>query len=70
MGKGDAEYLEVCRKNRNVIEYDAPGSVTHDDAEELIAFAEELRGGVLVSLRERHPGLLNPERSTSGVAAM
>ncbi|MBD3366926.1 MAG: hypothetical protein GF405_01975 [Candidatus Eisenbacteria bacterium] len=56
--KADADYLEVCRKKRNVIEYDAVGTVTERDAEELAAFALELKSRVLEWLREKHPELL------------
>ena len=31
-------YLEVCRKKRNIIEYDSPGSVSEADAAELVKF--------------------------------
>jgi len=51
----DADYLEICRKKRNVIEYDAVGAVTDDDATELVAFVVELRDRILAWLREHHP---------------
>ena len=54
--EADADYLEICRKKRNVIEYDTVGAVTDDDATELVAFAVELRDRVLAWLREHHPG--------------
>ena len=56
--RADVEYLEVCRKKRNVIEYDAPGTVTVRDATELVAFVVELRDRVLAWLGERHAELL------------
>jgi hypothetical protein len=56
--KDDVEYLEVCRKKRNVIEYDAAGTVTDRDATELAAFVVELRKRVLAWLREHHAELL------------
>ncbi len=56
--KADVEYLEVCRKKRNIIEYDAAGTVTDRDATELAAFVVELRDGVLAWLREHHAELL------------
>ena len=55
---GDVEYLEVCRKKRNIIEYDTAGTVTERDATELVAFVMGLRSRVLAWLREQHPGLL------------
>ncbi len=56
--KADVEYLEVCRKKRNIIEYDAAGTVTDRDAKELAAFVVELRDRVLAWLREHHAELL------------
>ena len=56
--KADADYLEVCRKKRNVIEYDAVGTVTERDAEELATFALELKSRVLKWLEEKHPELV------------
>ena len=56
----DVEYLEVCRKRRNVIEYDAAGTVSAPEADELAAFVVELRKVAVVWLRERHPELLSP----------
>ena len=47
----DVEYLEVCRKKRNIIEYDAGGSVTDKDAAELRVFAGEFRERVLARVR-------------------
>ena len=56
--KADVEYLEVCRKKRNIIEYDSPGSVSETDAAELVRFVVELRTGVLRWLDEDHRELL------------
>ncbi len=56
--RADVEYLEVCRKKRNIIEYDAAGTVTDRDATELAAFVVELRDRVLAWLREHHAELL------------
>ena len=56
--RADVEYLEVCRKKRNIIEYDAAGTVTGRDAAELAAFVVELRDVVLGWLREHHAELL------------
>jgi len=57
--KADVDYLEVCRKKRNIIEYDSPGSVSGADAAELVKFVVELRTGVLKWLGENHRGLLD-----------
>lgn len=56
----DVDYLEVCRKKRNVIEYDSAGTVSDADAAELAGFVVELRDRVLAWLREHHAGLLEP----------
>jgi hypothetical protein len=58
--KTDVEYLEVCRKKRNIIEYDAAGTVTDRDAKELVAFVVELRDRVLAWLEEHHSELIEP----------
>lgn len=57
--KADVEYLEVCRKKRNIIEYDSPGSVSEADAAELVKFVVDLRTSVLRWLRENHRELLD-----------
>jgi len=57
--KADVEYLEVCRKKRNIIEYELPGSVSDGDAAELVKFVVELRAGVLKWLRKNHRELLS-----------
>lgn len=56
----DVEYLEVCRKKRNIIEYDAAGTVSDLDATELAEFAVALRDRVLEWLEEYHGDLLKP----------
>jgi len=53
--RADAEYLETCRKKRNIVEYDYVGGATDDEVDELISFVKELRSGVLDWLRENHP---------------
>lgn len=53
----DAQYLDACRAKRNVVEYDYVGSVTQDDADELVAFVKELKDDVETWLEERHPEL-------------
>ena len=55
----DVEYLEVCRKKRNIIEYDSPGSISEADAAERVGFVVELRTSVLKWLGENHRELLN-----------
>ncbi len=41
--KGDADYLDTCRVKRNQAEYDRVGVVSDREAEELIAFVQELK---------------------------
>ena len=53
--KSDAEYLETCRKKRNIVEYDYVGGATEDDVNELIAFVKELKDQVLRWLKSHYP---------------
>jgi hypothetical protein len=59
--RADADYLDNCRKKRNIVEYDYVGGVTEDEASELVAYVLELREKVLEWLKENHPPLLNLE---------
>lgn len=54
----DADYLDTCRRKRNIAEYDYAGGITPKEAEELIAFVREFRQEVRDWLQERHPHLL------------
>jgi hypothetical protein len=54
----DANYLDACRKKRNIVEYDYVGGATGDEALELAAYVVELREMVLDWLKENHPQLL------------
>jgi hypothetical protein len=54
----DVQYLETCRKKRNIVEYDYVGGATTDDAEELIAFCRALREDILSWLSKNYPSLL------------
>jgi len=54
----DSDYLETCRKKRNIVEYDVVGGVTEAEAEELISFAKDLRSDVLQWLKKNHRDLL------------
>lgn len=56
--KADAAYLDSCRVKRNAVEYDYVGGASAGDADELIAFSEELRAEVLGWLESEHPELL------------
>jgi hypothetical protein len=55
--KADAEYLDDCRKKRNIVEYDYVGGASESDADELIKFVKEFRGEVIAWLKEKHPEL-------------
>jgi hypothetical protein len=52
-----ADYLETCRRKRNIAEYDRVGVVTEQDASELAAFCNELRQEVLAWLYKNYPEL-------------
>ena len=56
--KGDAEYLDTCRKKRNIVEYDYAGGATDENADELISFVKDLREDVHIWLTEHHPDLI------------
>lgn len=56
--KDDADYLDTCRAKRNTAEYDAAGTVSPTEADELRQFARELRADVVAWLKENHPALV------------
>jgi hypothetical protein len=53
----DAEYLETCRKKRNIAEYEQAGCISGAEADELRAFAAGLRSDVVGWLTDKHPEL-------------
>ncbi|MBU1692509.1 MAG: hypothetical protein KKC51_00945 [Verrucomicrobia bacterium] len=55
--KTDADYLETCRRKRNVVEYDHVGGASDADADELLQFAAELMAQVRHWLKNTHPEL-------------
>ena len=55
--RDDADYLNLCRRKRNITEYDRAGEATEADAAELIEFIKELRADVLAWLKKEHPTL-------------
>lgn len=57
--RADADYLDNCRKKRNIVEYDYVGGATEDEASELATYVLELRERVLSWLKANHPSLLN-----------
>ncbi len=56
--KADAEYLDDCRKKRNIVEYDYIGGASESDADELIGFVKEFKDEVIAWLKKTHPELL------------
>lgn len=56
--KPDAEYLDNCRKKRNIVEYDYVGGASESDVGELIGFVKNLRDEVINWLKKNHPELL------------
>lgn len=55
--KDDSEYLDACRKKRNILEYDYVGCVTAKEVKELRDFTYEFKEEVLAWLKENHPEL-------------
>ena len=55
--KADAQYLDACRKKRNIVEYDYAGGASAADADELIAFIKGFKDAVIAWLQKQHPGL-------------
>jgi hypothetical protein len=56
--KVDAEYLDDCRKKRNIVEYDDVGGASESDADELVGFVKDFRDEVIAWLKKNHPELL------------
>jgi hypothetical protein len=57
----EADYLETCRRKRNIAEYDRAGVATEQDASELVKFCHELRVEVLAWLAGHRADLLPTE---------
>ncbi|HXU36554.1 MAG TPA: hypothetical protein VN937_09335 [Blastocatellia bacterium] len=55
--KDEADYLETCRRKRNIAEYDRAGTITEQDASELVSFVNELQEEVRRWLGKEHPEL-------------
>ena len=53
----DAQYLDTCRKKRNIAEYDQIGIVSETEVEELLKFGKMLRKKVIDWLKINHPQL-------------
>ena len=55
----EVEYLEACRKKRNIVEYEYVGGATEADADELVNFVKKLREDVLNWINKNQSHLLN-----------
>lgn len=53
----EADYLETCRRKRNIAEYEHAGVVSEQDADELVESCKRLREQVLDWLNYHHPEL-------------
>jgi hypothetical protein len=53
----DTSYLDQCRMKRNKLEYEQTGAASESEAQELIAFAEELRKEATAWLAKEQPDL-------------
>ena len=56
--KANLHYLDTCRAKRNTAEYDAAGTVSQSEADELRDFVKELRSEVTAWLKANHPALV------------
>lgn len=55
--ESNADYLDACRKKRNETEYDLPGNISANEANELIEFCSELKQEVLAWLKKNRKNL-------------
>jgi hypothetical protein len=56
--QADIGYLEACRRKRNIIEYEVPGTATEENAKELIDFVVHFKSIVMDWLQKKHPQFL------------
>jgi hypothetical protein len=56
--RDEADYLDTCRVKRNTAEYDEVGSISAEEASELLEYVQELRATVLTWMKAKHPDLL------------
>jgi hypothetical protein len=57
--RDEADYLDACRRKRNIAEYDRAGTVVEHDASELVSFVAELQEEVRRWLKKEHSELLS-----------
>jgi hypothetical protein len=55
------DYLENCRRKRNVSEYDAAGTISGKEAEDLLRTVQEFKIEVVSWLKENHPEIYSGE---------
>jgi len=55
--KTDVSYLDACRAKRNTAEYDRVGTISYEEAQELVDFVQELEPEVVRWLKKNHPEL-------------
>jgi uncharacterized protein (UPF0332 family) len=61
MGSGEQErsdYLDSCRRKRNIAEYDSAGMISEGEVEEILREARLFHQAVLEWLKKNHPDLL------------
>jgi hypothetical protein len=51
------DYLDNCRRKRNVSEYDAVGTISVKEAEDLLRAVKEFKTEVVTWLEENHPAI-------------
>ncbi|MBN1103690.1 MAG: hypothetical protein JXL84_09785 [Deltaproteobacteria bacterium] len=51
------DYLDNCRRKRNVSEYDAAGTISQKEAEDLLQTVQGLKTEVETWLRQNHPNI-------------
>ena len=56
--KDDSEYLDTCRRKRNLVEYDCVGGASETDVVELREFVHEFKEEVISWLKKNYPDLL------------
>jgi hypothetical protein len=54
-------YLDNCRRKRNVSEYDAVGTISKKEAEDLLQIVREFKIEVLRWLEKNHPSTYSRE---------
>lgn len=61
LGEGslnDSEYLDSCRRKRNIVEYDSVGGICESDVLELREFVLEFKKEVMVWIKANHLDLM------------